>query len=214
MTQNLFSQKTKHIYRIIEKESGNPVKKANISGKYDRSYGLTDENGYLKFTTIGKIDSIQVIHTAYEITDTKLEENDTIYLKKTTKHLGTLRIFEFDIDSDLYCNEPSKIPTASMHDVMNADPKYSGGLLCFDHYVFKRIKELNIDYNMIPKLINVQFTLTTEGKIKDVIIENEVPEFFKSFIIEIFLKSPLWIPSRQYDEYFETRCSYNIKFRK
>lgn len=210
----LFSQRITHVYRIIDEGTGKPIKNVSVSGRLDYWYGYTNNDGYIKFETKEDIDSINIQHIAYKSVTTKISEEGTIYMKKNIEFLGTLKMYETNTDTLLICDEILQIPKPVKNIMSNEFPKFPGGLLCFDAYVLREIKKLYLDFAILPKQVPIHFTLETDGKLREVRIEKEIPEGIKNALIRIFLDCPLWIPARVSDEYVPLLCKYYIRFRQ
>jgi hypothetical protein len=127
-------------------------------------------------------------------------------------HLGILKYSGFNdiLNADCPSNLKS-IPEASFEGLINAPPKYNGGLLCFDKYVYNELVKVKLDKAKL-KSIQVTFILTDKGLIKDVNIDKSLDDEILSEIKRIFLNCPQWIPARQFDKYYPVRCKYKIKF--
>ena len=207
-------QKKKYYFRFIDSETNIPVESVFVSTKYGPGYGKSDENGEIRFKTFGLVDTFESTHVSYKQAIFSIT-NQEIYLERDTLRLGKLYYYQYTKPANLKCYKSNNIPPAKFDNLVNERPKYNGGLLCFDNYIYESLKNASttLDYKSLKK-INIIFTLTADGFVSKVYISSDCNEDIQNLIKKIFMDCPRWIPSRQYDEYYSMRCRYIIDFRK
>lgn len=211
---SLFGQRVNHVYRFLDAETKEPVENVSVSVQYGFIYGKSDKDGVIKFVTHGVIDTFQTSHISYKQARFGSDEQN-IYLERDTTQLGMLNYYRYQKPSDLVCHTSKNIPPPKSSSLIEDNPKYNSGLLCFDNYVFKSLKGISdsIDFKDFKKL-SVVFTLSQDGYVTSVHLNPDPGEDAQKLINKIFTNSPRWMPARQFDRYVSVRCRYVINFKQ
>jgi len=207
----LMAQNKTFEIQVLDSKTGKPIENAYLSVNFKSVSGLTDVNGVVKLKT-SPIDTVEISKVGYKFDKFLPSDKLTINLDPGIMPLGTLKFSDFNDLLNAECSSKLKsIPKAKFNGLIGSSPKYHGGLLCFDKYVYIELTNIKLDKAKIKTII-VTFILTEEGIVKDVQFIKELPKEVQLEVERIFLNSSQWIPARQMDKYYPVKCKYKIKF--
>lgn len=213
LTSNIsLCQKTRHIYYFYDLDSKEPIPNVNVSARFLDSFGTSDLYGICKFKLGFQVDSIKIWHTNYKGGKAKLASVDTIYLVKQIHNIGGFKFKNPDLPENLECVNLTDLTKIDCADYKNFHPNFFGGWICFDNYIYNQIVKRKIYESIVAKKIEIIFKINLQGNIDYVEIKRPIGDKNKEQIKEIFINSPLWIPTCDNDIFYESLCKYTIIF--
>jgi len=205
---------------ILDENSNIPVSDVRLITKYNNCSYFSDKNGEVKFYSEAN-DEIEINHINYQPFSFNLPENTDSFKIKLTNVVYKLE------DIDLVKYSPKRLPNKKsicnyedwreikqnqfiirglVDDYAAETAVFNGGIDCFYNYLVQEfVFPENAYKNLYLDTVEISFTTTVEGVIKDLIFSKQLNYGIDSALNKIFMEMPKWKPATQSRKKIEQR---------